>query len=209
VSKVNNGRTLRTRIKAFMDEQVKMTKMERVELTQLVRKRERVLKASAEQRAYEMLAAFEQQSAAIYSFDQEEIWENATKEAQKVVAEANKRIAERCKEMGIPEEFAPGLHLGWNDRGQNAVAGRRAELRRVAKSKIDAIQQETKTRIERMSLDAQTAIVATGLESSAAKAFLNDMPTIDALMPLLDITQVKQVTDQKRKDRHRFFGYVE
>src|SRR5436189_347705 len=107
----------------------KMTKTERSELGQLIRKRERVLKSQATERAALMLANFDAQSARIYSFDDDEVWEKATQEAQKIVAESNAKIKTRCRELGIPSEFAPSLDLEWYDRGQNAVASRRTELR--------------------------------------------------------------------------------
>ena len=45
-----------------------MTKSERSELGQLIRKRERVMKAAAAERAAQMIAELDTQSAAIYSF---------------------------------------------------------------------------------------------------------------------------------------------
>ena len=179
----------------------KMTKMERVELGQLIRKRERVMKCQATERAAEMLAEFDRQSAQIYSFDDDEVWKQATEIAQKAVAEANAQIAVRCKELGIPSEFAPKLAFGWMERGQNAVAGRRSELRRMAKSKIDAVEMETRTKIERLSLEAQTQVIANGLESEAAKAFLEQMPALQTLMPPVDASELKRIADEKHQRR--------
>ena len=71
---------------------------------------------------------------------------------------AQKDIAERCKTLGIPPEFAPGVNVYWHGRGQNAVQARQAELRRAAKAKIEAIQSAAVTEIEHMSLEAQTNI---------------------------------------------------
>lgn len=177
----------------------KMTKSERVEITQLIRKRERVMKKLASERAAQMVAEFEEKSAAIYSFDQDEVWAKAVEEAQKVVDQANKTIAERCLELGIPPEFAPSLSFGWRGRGQNEVASRRAELRRVAASQIKAIEADAVSKIERMSLEAQTAVVAHGLESDAAKNFLDKMPGLEALMPSVDVESVKQLRDKKKQ----------
>lgn len=167
----------------------------------LVRKRERVLKTETEKRSAEMLAQFDTQCAKIYAFDDDEIWEAATTEAMKAVKDANDIIKERCRKLGIPDEFAPSMGASWNGRGQNAVASRRAELHRMAKSQIDAAQVNAKAQIERMSLDAQTAIVATGLESEAAKKFLNEMPPMESLMPLVDATQVKKLYDANQSER--------
>lgn len=177
----------------------KMTKSERVELGQLIRKRERVMKSLAAERAANMLAEFDTQSAAIYSFDQDDIWEKSTKEAAKVVAEANVKIAERCRELGIPKEFAPSLSFGWSERGQNAVASRRSELRRMARSRIAAIEKEALTKIERLSLTAQTEVIANGLESAAARQFLEKMPELESMMPTINAAELKQIQDAKKK----------
>ena len=177
----------------------RMTKSERTELGQLIRKRERVMKSIASERALTLLAEFDAQSAAIYSFDQDEVWEKSAKEAEKVVTNANKTIAQRCKELGIPKEFAPSLVFGWMERGQNMVRSRRVELRRMAKSRIDAIEKEACAKIERLSLTAQTEVIANGLESAAARQFLENMPEIDVMMPTLNAVELKQIQDGKRK----------
>ena len=168
-----------------------MTKTERSELAGLVRKRERVMKAAASQRAAELMADFESQVSALYSFDQDEIWAEAHKIAEDAVKEANAAIADRCEELGIHREFAPGIHFGWYGRGNNAVAERRAELRGLAKAQVNAAERTAKTEIERHSLEAQTQLVATGLASEAAKLFLEQMPTVETLMPKLDAAQVR------------------
>ena len=150
-----------------------MTKSERVELNMLIRKRERVMKKHAEERAAKMLAEFDAQLATIYEFDDDAVWAQAVKIAEKAVAEAQRVIAARCKDLGIPPEFAPGLMIAWQGRGQNAVAGRRQELRRMAKSKIEAMHKEAITKIEHIALAAQTEIMTTGLETDTAKEFLD------------------------------------
>ena len=176
-----------------------MTKSERAELGQLIRKREKVMKAAAEERAAEMLADFEAQCAAIYSFNDDEVWAKAMAEAQAAVQEAQEKIAARCEEMGIPKEFAPGLSMGWHGRGQNAVIQRQAELRRVAKTRIAAVEKEAITRIERESLEAQTQVLSLGLLSGAARQFLEQMPSLESLMPAVDATEIKGIVDARQK----------
>jgi hypothetical protein len=186
-----------------------MTKGERTELGQLIRKREKVLKAAAAERSAKMMAEFDAQSAQIYSFDDDKVWKKAAEAVQSVAKEDNKQILTRCRELGIPAEFAPGISVGWYERGQNAAAARRAELRRMAKSRVDAIEQEAKTQIERMSLEAQTAVIASGIESPAAKAFLEAMPPIEALMPSLNAVEIKGLLDLKHRERHSMRDYLE
>jgi len=183
------------------DVPARMTKGERTELGQLIRKRERVMKAAASQRSAEMIAELDRQLATIYSFDDDEVWKQAVNIANEAVVAANATIADRCKELGIPAEFAPGLNFGWYGRGNTAVASRRAELRRLAKSRIEAMEKDAATKIERLSLEAQTEVIANGLESEAAKIFLSNMAPVETLMPMLDVQEVKALVDQKHRDR--------
>jgi hypothetical protein len=142
-----------------------MTKAERTELGALVRKRERVLKTAASERAATLVVQFEQQLDTYYSFDQDAIWKAAYEEAEKVVAAASEQIKERNLALGIPTQFAPSLHLSWYGQGQQATKQRRGELRHIAMAQIDELTAKAKTNIERMSLEAQTEIVTNGLES--------------------------------------------
>ena len=66
-----------------------------------------------------------------------------------------------------------------------------AELRRVAKAKLDAGAKAAKVEIERSSLRVQTELVAGGLHSADARAFLEAMPTADALLPPLTVAEIE------------------
>lgn len=178
-----------------------MTKGERADLTRLVRQRERLMKTLASQRAAELLADFERQMGAIYSFDDDETWKAAHAAADKAVKDAKAVIAQRCEEMGIPKEFAPTINASWWDRGQNAMKERRAELRKMATARTAAQEKSARTEIEKISIQAQTELVAGGLTSEAAQAFLTSMPSVEVLMPALDATQIKGLLDSGSGDR--------
>jgi hypothetical protein len=95
-------------------------------------------------------------------------------------------------QLGIPEAFRPRIGgVSWIQRGENAVAGRRTELRRVARSRIDALTAAAKVEIERRSVDVQTTLISGGLESEEAKAFLETMPTPEQLMPPVALTEIE------------------
>jgi hypothetical protein len=85
----------------------------------------------------------------------------------------------------VPERFAPSAMVGWMSRGQNASRERRAELRKVATTRIAADAKRAKVEIERASVELQGELVAGGLSSNDAKAFLARMPTAEALLPVL------------------------
>lgn len=162
-----------------------MTKGERDDLVRLVRQRERLARSAAEERSAVLLAEFEAQISAQHKFDDDEVWERLTKEAQAAVKKADADIAKRCAELGIPAQFRPGLNLAWYRRGESEAKERRDELRRVAKAEIAAIEKSARSRIAAASVQAQTEIISTGLTSQAAVAFLEKLPTVESLMPTL------------------------
>src|SRR5258706_7891524 len=105
-----------------------MTKAEREDLQRLIRQREKVLKSAAKQRSSELLADFENQMGQEYAFDQDAVWQQAVEAANRDVRKMQKKIAARCREMGIPDRFAPTISLGWHHRGHdNLLAKRRNE----------------------------------------------------------------------------------
>jgi len=110
-----------------------MTRDEREGLQRLVRQRERVLKSAAKQRSRELIADFENQMGQRYSFDQDETWDKAKKLAQSVVNKAQGEVGKRCRELGIPDRFAPSLSLHWHDSGyDNTLKQDMTRLRRMA-----------------------------------------------------------------------------
>jgi hypothetical protein len=168
-----------------------MTRNEREDLQRLVRQREKVLKSAAQQRSAELLADFENQMGQEYSFDQDEVWARAAEVAEREVQKAQKQVAARCRELGIPDRFAPSLSLGWRHRGYgNLLKQRREELRTMAKTRIAAIEAKARTEIELSCLQAQEKIALAGLTSDAARLFIEKLPGIETLMPRLSFAEV-------------------
>lgn len=181
----------------------RITKQERTEIGSLIRKREKVLKLHAEERSAALLAEYDVQSAQAYSWDQDEVWKSLAEEARAAVELARSEIAKRCEKLGIPREFAPDMSVHWHGRGQNALKERRDELRRAAKSRIEALEKEAITKIERMSLEAQTQVVTMGLESEAAQKFLKEMPSMDLLMPPIELGEIQSLIEKRLQEREQ------
>ena len=167
-----------------------MSQHEYNELKGLLRRREQVAKTRAKQRSAELLADVEAQLAAEYKVDDER-WADINRAALAAVQQADAAIAERCRELGIREEFRPKLSLSWHSRGENALKERRAELRKVAQTKIAAIEAQAIAEIERQSVEVQTKLVAGSLGSASAVAFLESMPGPDTLMPALTVGELE------------------
>jgi hypothetical protein len=169
----------------------RMTKAERDDLIRLVKQRERVAKTAAEQRSAAMLAEFEQKVSDTHPFATNEVWAAAVAAAVEAAREANEKVRAEADKLGIPKEFQPSLAFHWNRRGEVEYEQRRTELRRVAKAEIEALEKIARVQIESQSVGAQTEIIAHGLNSEAAIAFLNRLPAIESMMPTLDVTQIQ------------------
>jgi hypothetical protein len=85
-----------------------------------VKQRAKVAKADAIARGVQLVADFESQLDAEYSFDQSAIWEAAMRSAATAVTDATVRVQEECERLGIPPEFAPSIQMGWASQGQQA-----------------------------------------------------------------------------------------
>lgn len=187
-----------------------LSRNETHDLSMIIKDRSKVLKAHAEEQAAACLADFEAKLAAQYSFDDDEIWKKATEKARDAVTECQAIIEKRCQELGIPKSFAPSVHASWQNRGENALAGRRAELRRVAKSSIEAMTKAALTKIEKQSLDLRTQVVAMGLLSADAKLFLESLAPVEDAMRALDFGEIERKLEKEQQlrlaDRRRMYG---
>jgi hypothetical protein len=174
-----------------------ISRPEREDLQRLVRQREKVLKSAAKQRSAELLADFDNQLASEFSFDDDGVWEAAKRAADIEIDKARVIIAKRCRELGIPERFAPSVSMHWHVRGyDNSVKARREELRRVAITRIEAIEREAVVKIQIASVEAQTQLALAGLTSDAARTFLNALPSIESLMPPLSFEAIAGPPDE-------------
>lgn len=178
------------------------------DLSMIIKDRTKVLKAHVEQQRTAMLADFEKQMAAYYRFDQDEIWKSAMERAQSIVAECQLEVAKRCEELGIPKTFAPSIQIGWAGRGENAVRERQAELRRVAKTSVEAMAADAIVKIERDSLDLRTQVVAMGLLSTEAQTFLKTLKPVEDAMQKLDFKVIeRQLQVEQSQRRLRYGGF--
>lgn len=181
-----------------------MTTRDRDTLTKIARQRARVAKSMVAQRQAQLLADFEEQSAAIYSA-RDEAWAEVVREAHVKVAEVNAHIAEVCRQRNIPAEFAPRMAAGFVDRGQNIDASRRVELRKLAERQIDAAAKAAKLEIDRADAEVQVELLTGALTTEAARGFVERIPTAEALMPALRLVELEQQIP--RRDTRRQVGW--
>jgi hypothetical protein len=167
-----------------------MTKAERLELAKVVRMQAKSARARIDQRKAERLAQLEEELAAEYGHDDER-WSAITEEALRLVQALDAELAEVCAAHGIRPEFRPKLQLSWYDRGENGVARRRAELRKVAVTRSEADAQRARAEVERWATAACTDLVARGLTTDEARGFLDAMPAADVLLPALELAELE------------------
>lgn len=168
-----------------------MSRGEREDLQRLIRQREKVMKSAATQRSSELMADFENQLGAEYAFDDDAVWAEAKAIAEQEVVAAQQLVANRCRELGIPEEFSPSLHLAWFGRGPgNDAERRKAELRRMAKKRVEALEAAAVVKIEIASVEAQSQLAMAGLTSEGAQQFFNALPKLENLMERLSFDEL-------------------
>lgn len=163
-----------------------MNRADREQLIRLARGRARLAKSKAAEREKILMSEAEDLLAAEYSA-RDQLWAEATAIAEEACRKANEQIAAQSALLGIPQRMAPRLQLSWDSRGQGQDSGRRAELRKVAQSRLAALTAMAKTAIDEQLLDTEQALIADSLESAEAVAFLERMPTAEQLMPSLSL----------------------
>jgi hypothetical protein len=192
------------------EEPRKLSRNETHDLSMIIKDRTKVLRAHAEEQAAACMADFETKMATVYTFDQDEVWKKATEEARRVVEQSQNTIAKRCKELGIPASFAPSISASWQGRGENMLAARRTELRRVAKASIDAMTKAAITKIEKQALDLRTQVVGMGLLSADAKMFLESLAPVEESMRALDFGEIERKLEKEKQlriaDQRRLYG---
>lgn len=170
-----------------------MTSKERAELGKLLRLRGTVAKADLKARGAEQLAIVEQQLSATYRAS-DTAWADLTAAADAAVTTADAAIAERCKVLGIPAEFRPGIHLGWYSRGQNEEAKRRAELRALAHAEIESRVKRACVEVDRAVASLTTQLIGGAVRSADGRAFLDALPTIDTLLPAPTLEAIEEIS---------------
>jgi hypothetical protein len=185
-----------------------MTKPEREALAKLIRQRERLAKTAASERSAHLLADFEQQADRLYFWDEDRVWRDALLAAKEQVDKAKVKIAERCKELGIPAAFAPTLSVEWHQQ-RASVSGERAKMRQVARRRIEQIEATARTAIERASVAAQESLLVGSLTTEAARLFAESLPVVEELMPNINIADLQKAIIEERPIGRRFgsLGY--
>jgi hypothetical protein len=177
-----------------------MTKAERDQLVRLAKLRAKQAEREAEAREKILLAeVLDLMTAEFEAHDR--LWDAAVTIAEEAAAKANAQIAAQCAELGIPAKDAPGLELRWHARNPDFERpGRRAELRKLAEVRLMALTKTAKAAIQDRALEVETTLIVGALETAEAVAFANSMPTVEQLMPPLQLEDLGLVRWQPPDD---------
>jgi len=177
-----------------------MTKAERDQLIRLAKLRAKQAEREAEAREKILLAeVLNLMTAEFKAHDR--LWSDAVTIAEEAAAKANAQIAAQCAELGVPAKDAPGLELGWRSRSGNYERPtRRTELRKLAEVRLAALTKTAKAAIQDRALEVETTLILGALESAEAITFANDMPTVEQLMPPLQLEDLGVVRWQPPED---------
>jgi hypothetical protein len=168
-----------------------ISRSDRDALLRFDRSRVKARMADAEAYGQHLLAEFEQQLAKEYAFSEDKVWAEARASVQQAHEAAQRTIDERCQQLGIPKWARPAISTpSWYGRGEASVKDRRAELRKVAVSRAEALVKAAKSQIERDSVEFQGKLLAGALSSVEAKALLDSLPPVESLMPLLKLSEI-------------------
>jgi hypothetical protein len=167
-----------------------MTKADRSNLERLARKRAKVATSMIGERVKVLRADVEDQLSAVYRFD-DEVWAAITRQAAVEVAKADAEVAAICRQLGVPEHLRPSLGISWSGRGENALASRRAELRKLAYARVDAAAESAKVAIQAELLKVETELIRDGLETAEALRFVDSMPTVEELLPPVAVGELE------------------
>lgn len=168
----------------------RMTKSEETNLLRLGRLNKDGAIAAQKERTKTALAEFEMRLASQFSYDQRQAWADLVASAKAHTAALDQQLAADCRRLGIPESFRPEIAFHWYGRGENASKERRAELRRVAVTRLAALEAAAVARIEDGYRRFQTSVLSAAIDSNEARQLLADLPTAEQLLPALDYQSV-------------------
>jgi hypothetical protein len=114
-------------------------------------------------------------------------------EMQAMAAEADAKIRTRAEELGIHPELRP--NAGDFFRRPAVPPWRRDQLRQLAKDKIEATIRQAETKINSWKVDTRTELLAAGLTLTAARTFLDALPTAADLLPTIAVSHLDEALD--------------
>lgn len=168
-----------------------ITKGERSELAGLIKRRFKVLRADVEARRAELEAELEDRIAAKFS-EEDKAWNDAMFLIQEAAREANRKANDILRGLNIDAYDSSREYEIVTARDVRQPKAERNVLRANGSKRINAQVKSALLQLDRQEADLLTRLVATGLESEEARAFLGEIPTVSTLVPADRLLQLEQ-----------------
>jgi len=168
-----------------------MSKAERAELRSLIRQRFKVLRAEVEARRSELAAEMLQRIDARFAAE-DKAWTDAMFLIAEAAREANRKANDILRGLDIDAHDSSREYTVVTARHIVKPQAERNILIRNGTSRIDAQVKSAYLQLDQQEADLLTRLVAGGLESDAARAFLAEIPTVSALVPTDRLLMLEQ-----------------
>jgi predicted phage gp36 major capsid-like protein len=159
-----------------------ITKGERAELRSLIRQRFKVLRADVEARKAELAAELDERVNLKFAAD-DKAWADAMFLIGEAVREANRKANDILRGLNLDALDTSREHEIVIHRSIMKPTAERNVLLRNGTRRIEAQVKSAQLQLDRQEAELLTRLVATGLESEEARAFLGEIPTVSALVP--------------------------
>lgn len=160
-----------------------VSQRERSELRSMIRARFKALRAGVEQRRTEQHADIERQINLRYQ-EQDEAYRQATAEAVRIVGQANLAINTLfAPVVGDHPEYGAFARLASSDPPDLG----RSLIRKRAGLEVDATAKKALANLAAAEADALEAVARTAIESEDAQRLMATMPSLELLMPMVEL----------------------
>lgn len=168
-----------------------ITKGERAELRSLIRQRFKVLRTEVEARRAELAVELEERITAKFA-EEDKRWSDAMFLIKEAVREANRKANDILRTLDIDAMDTSVEYEVVNFRGVSKPVAERNVLHRNGVRRIEAQVKGALLQLDGQEADLLTRLVANGLETDDARAFLGEIPTVSALVPADRLLQLEQ-----------------
>jgi hypothetical protein len=173
-----------------------ITPGERRELRAVVRQQMKVLRTEVEQRKYELVAEAERRLAEKYRDE-----DAAADELQHRLAELTRGVNQQL--LDVLREYEQLIDGRWRQRMTGyqtphiyrSDTGSRDQLRKALVAGVEVDVKQAKLALDRQEADLLKALAIDALETSAARAFLDRIPTVAELVPSRRLREIEAAFD--------------
>ena len=172
---------------------------ERRELRSVVRQQMKVLRAEVQQRRHELVAEAEGRLVEKYR-EQDRLSDELGERLARLTADSNRQLKEILGEFEAVLDGRWGRTSGFSVPWISRKNGNRDQLHKAMIAGIDAQVKQATLALDRQEADLLRDLSMEALESSAARSFLNRIPTVGELVPSKRLREIEAQFDAQSAD---------